>query len=134
MLFRSHLGGEFDQQSKGRSDLVSASNGDQVEPSSYENIRDRVKAKLAQQTFHANPGATFQSYAEETESDEEVVSEEEEKEYTPSVARPTTWKKEYLPIWDKLTAGEQLTPDEALKLAEYTGVQRESEYKKGVST
>ena len=75
-----HLGGEFDQQSKGRSDLVSASNGDQVEPSSYENIRDRVKAKLAQQTFHANPGATFQSYAEETESDEEVVSEEEEKE------------------------------------------------------
>ena len=51
----------------------------------------------------------------------------------PAIARPTTWKKEYLPIWDKLTAGEQLSPDEALKLAEYSN-QRESEYKKGVST
>ena len=29
-----HLGGEFDQQSKGRHDLVSTSNGDQVEPTS----------------------------------------------------------------------------------------------------
>ena len=48
-------------------------------------------------------------------------------------SRPTTWKKEYLPIWDKLTAGEQLTPEESLKLAEYSN-QRESEYKKGVST
>ena len=38
-----------------------------------------------------------------------------------------------MPIWDKLTAGQQLTPDEAIKLAEYSN-QRESEYKKGVST
>ena len=73
-----HLDADKNQQSKGRADLVSASNGDQVDATSYENIRDRVKAKLAQQTFHANPGATFQSYAEETESDDEVVAEEKE--------------------------------------------------------
>jgi hypothetical protein len=70
-------------------------------------------------------------------SSDETHEESEEKsisEVKPALNRPTTWKKEYLPIWDKLTAGEQLTPDEAIKLAEYTGVQRESEYKKGVST
>lgn len=72
------LDADKNQQSKGRADLVATSNGDQVEPTSYENIRDRVKAKLAQQTFHANPGATFQSYAEETESEDEVVAEEKE--------------------------------------------------------
>jgi len=47
--------------------------------------------------------------------------------------RPTTWKKEYLPIYDKLAQGQPLTPDEAKKLAEYTN-QRENEYKTGVST
>jgi hypothetical protein len=70
-------------------------------------------------------------------SSDETHEESEEKsisEVKPALNRPTTWKKEYLPIWDKLTAGQQLTPDEAIKLAEYTGVQRESEYKKGVST
>jgi hypothetical protein len=59
--------------------------------------------------------------------------EHEEIEEKPVLARPSTWKKEYLPIWDKLTNGEQLSKDEALKLAEYSN-QRESEYKKGVST
>ena len=66
----------------------------------------------------------------EAHSEPEEIEEIEEK---PALARPSTWKKEYLPIWDKLTNGEQLTKDEALKLAEYSN-QRESEYKKGVST
>ena len=34
---------------------------------------------------------------DETEEAEEVVEEK------PALARPSTWKKEYLPIWDKLT-------------------------------
>lgn len=50
-----------------------------------------------------------------------------------ALQRPTTWKKEYLPIWDKLTTGTPLTPEEAKKLAEYSN-QRETEYKTGVST
>jgi len=67
----------------------------------------------------------------EAASDEPV--EVEEKEEEPALQRPSTWKKEYLPIWDKLTSGEQLTKEEAIKLAQYSN-QRESEYKKGVST
>jgi hypothetical protein len=64
---------------------------------------------------------------------EEAEEAEEVEEQEPPLARPSTWKKEYLPIWDKLTSGEQLTKEEARKLAEYSN-QRESEYKKGVST
>jgi hypothetical protein len=71
----------------------------------------------------------IEAFAEEPENTEETIEEE----VKPALARPSTWKKEYLPIWDKLTTGEQLTKEEALKLAEYSN-QRESEYKKGVST
>jgi hypothetical protein len=69
-------------------------------------------------------------FAKEEEAPEESVEVEED---APTLQRPTTWKKEYLPIWDKLTQGEQLTKEEAVKLAQYSN-QRESEYKKGVST
>lgn len=65
--------------------------------------------------------------------DEEEPEEIEEVKEEPALQRPSTWKKEYLPIWDKLTSGEQLTKEEAIKLAQYSN-QRESEYKKGVST
>jgi hypothetical protein len=52
---------------------------------------------------------------------------------TPQRKRPTTWKKEYMPIWDKIAQGQPLTPEESVKLADYTE-QRETEYKTGVST
>ena len=45
---------------------------------SYETIRDRKPGMKPKQTMQANAGATFQSYGEETESDDEVVSEEKE--------------------------------------------------------
>ena len=48
----------------------------QAAATDYSAIRDRIKAKLAPQMMQANPGATFQSYAEETEEEEEVVAEE----------------------------------------------------------
>ncbi len=48
--------------------------------------------------------------------------------------RPTTWKKEYLATWDKIQAGQPTTPEEMKALLEYTGNQRETEYKTGVST
>jgi hypothetical protein len=68
--------------------------------------------------------------AEEVEASDEVQEVEEE----PALVRPTTWKKEYLPLWDKLTSGEQLSKEEGRKLAEYAGIQRETEFKRGVST
>jgi hypothetical protein len=48
------------------------------------------------------------------------------------VKRPTTWKKEYVEIWDKMEKGEQLNKEDFVKFAEYAN-QREAEYKKGVS-
>jgi len=60
------------------------------------------------------------------EPQEEIVEESKP-------IRPTTWKKEYLPIWDKIQNGEELSSDERKKHLEYLN-QRESEYKKGVNT
>lgn len=51
----------------------------------------------------------------------------------PEAATLTTWRKEYLPIQQKLASGQSLTAEEAQKLAAYN-VQREKEYSTGVST
>jgi hypothetical protein len=48
------------------------------------------------------------------------------------VKRPTTWKKEYREVWDKMQEGKPLDKEEFVKFAEYAN-QREAEYKKGVS-
>ena len=69
---------------------------------------------------------------------EEVVKKpieeaiEEVGEEVKAATRPTTWKKEYLNIWDKLEKNEPVTKEEFTKFAEYAN-QRETEYKKGVS-
>jgi len=69
---------------------------------------------------------------------EEVVEKpieeaiEEVGEEVKAATRPTTWKKEYLNIWDKLEKNEPVTKEEFTKFAEYAN-QRETEYKKGVS-
>ena len=73
---------------------------------------------------------TVQPVEAKAQNEEQAV--EEPQEYKPTVARPTTWKKEYLPLWDKLDRGENLSPEESRKMLEYS-TQRESEYKKGVS-
>jgi len=90
----------------------------ELEP--VDDIAEEAKSEATEEPIEA---------AQEEETGEEV----EEAPQEPALQRPSTWKKEYLPIWDKLTSGEQLTKEEALKLAQYSN-QRESEYKKGVST
>ena len=73
--------------------------------------------------------------SEEAEQTEEVeLQAEDDEPVEETVLRPTTWKKEYLPLWDKLTSGQALTKEEGIKLAKYTGIQRENEFKNGVST
>lgn len=59
-------------------------------------------------------------------------------EASPVAAEPakpalTTWRKEYLPIQQKLESGLALLPEEAKKLAEYN-VQREREYATGIAS
>ena len=53
------------QETQGRSDLTHTK---QAAATDYEAIRDRVKYSAPAQTFHGNPGATFQSYGEDVEA------------------------------------------------------------------
>jgi hypothetical protein len=69
----------------------------------------------------------------ESESEESHEDAQEAAEEVKPVTRPSTWKKEYVQIWDKMEAGEQISKEDFTKFAEYAN-QRESEYKKGVST
>jgi hypothetical protein len=65
----------------------------------------------------------------------EDTIESEQPEEQPEVSdipKPTTWKKDLLPLWDKIAKGETLTKEESKKHLEYLN-QRENEFKKGVS-
>ena len=77
---------------------------------------------------------------EDSHDDNEKVAEEvsfakseDTHEKEEKITRPSTWKKEYVNIWEKMEKGEQIDKDDFVKFAEYAN-QRESEYKKGVST
>jgi len=66
------------QETMGRADLRF---GDQQDATSYDAIRDRIAGVRPKQTMSMNPGATFQSYGEETEDEDgELVAEEEDHE------------------------------------------------------
>ena len=86
----------------------------------YSSIRDRVKAKLAKQTMQPNPGATFQSYDEETEEDGEVVSEEkgeghedekEDKALIKKMMKKEKMKEQMEQDVDALLSGENLSEE-----------------------
>ena len=79
----------------------------------------------------------FKPKTEETSSQDDPVEETElvaEASDVPDeeVKRPTTWKKEYRDVWDKMQEGKPLEKEEFAKFAEYAN-QREAEYKRGVS-
>ena len=86
---------------------------------------DNAEESVETETSHQdNKEATENvSFAKSEESDEEKEK----------ITRPSTWKKEYVNIWDKMEKGEQIDKEDFVKFAEYAN-QRESEYKKGVST
>ncbi len=106
----------------------------EVDNEPLRNEKGQFVSKDAEEPEEEAPQAEAEpdeSQAEPVEAQEQETEEEPE-EPVSSVPRPTTWKKEYLPLWDKLDKGEALTADEAKKFLAYT-TQRESEYKKGVS-
>jgi hypothetical protein len=92
------------------------------------NIEPEDKVQEVQEV-HEEP---IEEHQEEAHEEETQLSEEAIEEVKP-ISRPTTWKKEYLNIWDKLEKNEPVSKDEFTKFAEYAN-QRETEYKKGVST
>jgi hypothetical protein len=63
----------------------------------------------------------------------EAPDDEPEEFVEPKTSKPTTWKKEYVGIWEKLEKGEQVSKEDFIKFAEYAN-KREDDYKKGVST
>ena len=71
---------------------------------------------------------SIEAVAEDTDEPEQP----EEQPESSNIPKPTTWKKDLLPLWDKIAKGETLTKDESKKHLEYLN-QRENEFKKGVS-
>lgn len=91
-----------------------------------------VEANKAEEQVEAK--STGQDSEEPAEMVAEHQSEEQDEvQEEKPVNRPSTWKKEYVQIWDKMEKGEQISKEDFIKFAEYAN-QRESEYKKGVST
>jgi hypothetical protein len=104
-------------------DPIQAENTSQEENNSGQENRDekgRFKAKSEESDTE-----TDQSAESELADEASNVNEEE-------VKRPTTWKKEYVEVWNKMQEGKPLDKAEFVKFAEYAN-QREAEYKKGVS-
>jgi len=95
-------------------------------------VEDDIAAESAKEKaseeVHEEPAEVLEAI-ESADTDEAQEAAEEVK----PVSRPSTWKKEYVQIWDKMEAGEQISKEDFIKFAEYAN-QRESEYKKGVST
>jgi hypothetical protein len=64
--------------------------------------------------------------------EEELQADSIEEEPVEEVKKPTTWKKEYVDVWEKMKEGKPLDQQEFAKFADYAN-QREAEYKRGVS-
>lgn len=111
-----------------------------IEAQPVDNIAEEAKSDRDDSgRFKAKEGNGYESpkrdieaaMAKEEAADEpKVEAKEPEVDETP---RPTTWKKEYLPLWDKARKGEAMSLDEGRKLTDYLN-QREREFQKGVST
>jgi hypothetical protein len=94
-----------------------------IEVAETDNISEESAKEKVSEPDHEEPSEVIE--ATESEAEDEIPQEK--------ITRPSTWKKEYVNIWDKLEKGEQINKDDFVKFAEYAN-QRESEYKKGVST
>jgi hypothetical protein len=104
------------------------------EPVETEEIRSEDNAKESIETEISDSDReepTKNVQADEPEESYEAAQEAAED--VKPISRPSTWKKEYVQIWDKMEKGEQISKEDFTKFAEYAN-QRESEYKKGVST
>jgi len=85
----------------------------QAAATDYAAIRDRIAGKRAAQMMMPNPGATFQSYGEETEvEDEEVIEEahEDEKEDKKLIKKMIS-KEKMKEDMDALLSGENLSEE-----------------------
>lgn len=106
-----------------------------------EEVAVPVSAVVAEPVFKDSPQETAEEarardergrFARKEQEQQAAAEVVQEQQAAPEVARPKYWKKEYLPLWEKLNTGAAITPEEAKQLAAYN-VQREQEFDKGVT-
>lgn len=108
-----------------------------LEAPEEKNIEESVESEeirsedIPQESDKEEVNAKIDETPAENLSEDEFAVKDEEPQEKP-ITRPSTWKKEYVQIWDKMEKGEQISKEDFTKFAEYAN-QRESEYKKGVS-
>lgn len=99
---------------------------------------DPIEAEEKPSDENRDEKGRFKSKQEEpdsqdnTDEEPELAAEANDVSEEPEIKRPTTWKKEYVEVWNKMQEGKPLDKEEFIKFAEYAN-QREAEYKKGVS-
>jgi hypothetical protein len=99
----------------------------QAENTSEEDSVEESDNRDEKGRFKAQEASPEQDSTEEPELVAEASDVPDEE-----IKRPTTWKKEYVEVWNKMQEGKPLDKAEFAKFAEYAN-QREAEYKKGVS-
>ena len=103
-------------------------NDDPIQAENEESSPEESNDRDEKGRFKAKESSTDQDSVEEPE----LVAETSDANEEPEIKRPTTWKKEYVEVWNKMQEGKPLDKAEFVKFAEYAN-QREAEYKKGVS-
>ena len=103
-------------------------NDDPIQAENEESSPEESNDRDEKGRFKAKESSTDQDSVEEPE----LVAEASDANEEPEIKRPTTWKKEYVEVWNKMQEGKPLDKAEFVKFAEYAN-QREAEYKKGVS-
>jgi hypothetical protein len=98
----------------------STSEESSIEESDNRDEKGRFKSKSEEASSQDDTNQESELVAEASDANEEEIK------------RPTTWKKEYRDVWDKMQEGKPLQKEEFAKFAEYAN-QREAEYKRGVS-
>ena len=107
-------------------DPIQAENASE-EGSSEETSPEESDNRDEKGRFKAQEASTDQNTDQESDLVGEAIDVPDEE-----IKRPTTWKKEYVEVWNKMQEGKPLDKAEFAKFAEYAN-QREAEYKKGVS-
>lgn len=111
--------------------------GKPVDEVEHEEVQEEISQDEPARNEKGQFVAEDEAVAEETNIEDvaENADEPEQPEEQPEISdipKPTTWKKDLLPLWDKIAKGEQLSKEESKKHLEYLN-QRENEFKKGVS-
>lgn len=99
----------------------------------FEEQPEQVQTEAAERVRDEH-GRFAKTAAEHQEVKEQKIEQAvPETPQEPPLQRPSSWKKDMWPVWDKLSTGQALTPDEAKQLAKYNH-ERESQFASGVST